>query len=109
MELDEPSLFDDDETLMRDALPTIDLDELRREKWLRAPYPADGRPFGDPAGATPFPTDSGRVEFASDRLEAIGQPRVPTFVAPRESLGGDAELRRASRSNCSRRNTTPAS
>jgi anaerobic selenocysteine-containing dehydrogenase len=92
MELDEPALYDDDETLMRDALPTIDLDELRREHWLRAPYPDDGRPFGDPDGATPFPTDSGTVEFASDRLEAIGQPRVPTFVAPRESLGGDDAL-----------------
>ncbi len=92
MQLDEPSLYDDDETMMRDALPTIDLDQLRREKWLRAPYPDDGRPFGDPDGATPFPTESGRVEFASDRLEAIGQPRVPTFVAPRESLGGDAAL-----------------
>ena len=92
MHLEEPSLHDDDETLMRDALPTIDLDELRREKWLRAPYPGDGRPFGDPDGATPFPTDSGRVEFASERLEAIGQPRLPTFTAPRESLGGDADL-----------------
>ncbi|MGA9278328.1 molybdopterin-containing oxidoreductase family protein [Ilumatobacter sp.] len=94
MELDEPSLYDDDETLMRQALPTIDLDELRRERWLRAPYPHDGRPYGDPDDTTPFPTDSGKVEFASDRLEALGQPRVPTFIAPRESLGGDAELRR---------------
>ena len=92
MHLDETSLYTDDETLMRDALPTIDLDELRREKWLRAPYPEDGRPFGDPAGSTPFPTESGRVEFASGRLEAIGQPRVPTFIAPRESLGGDIAL-----------------
>ncbi len=92
MQLDEPSLYDDDDTLMRDALPTIDLDELRCEQWLRAPYPSDGRPFGDPGGATPFPTASGTVEFASDRLEAIGQPRVPTFVAPRESLGGDSDL-----------------
>jgi len=93
LQLDEPSLYDDDETLMRDALPTIDLDELRAEKWLRAPYPADGRPFGDPTSTTPFPTPSGKVEFASDRLQAFGQPRVPTYVAPRESLGGDADLR----------------
>ncbi len=92
MELDEPSLYDDDETLLRAALPTIDLDELRRARWLRAPYPHDGRPFGDPSGATPFPTESGRVEFASSGLEAMGQPRVPTFVQPRESLGGDAEV-----------------
>lgn len=89
MHLDEPSLYDDDETLMRSALPTIDLDELRRERWIRAPYPADGRPFGDPAGSTPFRTASGRVEFASDALEALGQPRVPTYVQPAESIGGD--------------------
>jgi anaerobic selenocysteine-containing dehydrogenase len=92
MDLAEPSLFDDDETLMRQALPTIDIDELRREKWLRAPYPKDGRPFGDPGGATPFPTASGKVEFASDALEDLGLPRVPTFVAPTESLGGDGGL-----------------
>lgn len=82
-------LFDDDETLMRDALPTIDLDELRSAKWLRAPYPDDGRPYGDPDGATPFATASGRVEFASDQLEALGLPRVPTFVPPREGPHGE--------------------
>ena len=30
MGLTEPSLFDDDETLLRQALPDVDLDELRR-------------------------------------------------------------------------------
>ena len=92
MGLDEPALHDDDDTLMRVALPTIDVDELRSKKWIRAPYPDDGRPFGDPGGATPIPTDSGRVEFASDALEAMGHPRVPTFVQPVESLGGDPTL-----------------
>ncbi len=84
----EPCLFDDDETLLRDALPTVDLDELRRVGWVRAPYPDDGRPFGDGE----FETSSGRVELASDRLERMGQARVPTFVAPREGPGGDPEL-----------------
>lgn len=84
----EPSLFDDDETLLRASLPTVDLDELRRVGWVRAPYPDDGRPFGD----GDFDTASGRVEFASDRLEHMGQPRVPVFVAPREGPGGDASL-----------------
>ncbi|WP_040492939.1 molybdopterin-containing oxidoreductase family protein [Ilumatobacter nonamiensis] len=93
MDLDEPSLFDDDEVLMRAALPTIDLAELRRERWLRAPYPEDGRPYGDPAGATPFSTASGRVEFASAGLESIGQPRVPTFVAPSEGVGAAGDIR----------------
>ena len=84
----EPALFDDDETLLRDALPTIDLDELRRVGWVRVPYPDDGRPFGDGR----FDTPSGRVELASERLERMGQPRVPTFVAPRESPFGDGDL-----------------
>ena len=84
----EPCLFDDDDTLLRHALPTIDLDELRRVGWIRAPYPTDGRPFGD----GDFETPSGRVELASDRLERMGQPRVPAFVAPREGPDGDAEL-----------------
>lgn len=94
MGFDEPALFVDDETLMRDALPTLDLDRLRAERWIRADYPSDGRPFGDPDGTTPIPTASGRVEFASDALEALGHPRVPTFVQPSESLGGDPDRAR---------------
>jgi anaerobic selenocysteine-containing dehydrogenase len=84
----EPALFHDDETIMREALPTIDLDELREKQWLKAPYPDDGRPFGDGE----FDTPSGRVHLASDALEAIGQPRVPTYVPPREGPGGDPAL-----------------
>lgn len=92
MGLDEPALHASDTELLADALPTIDLDELRRERWLRAPYPEDGRPYGDPGGVTPFATPSGKVEFASDQLARLGQPRVPTFVPPTEGPGGDPEL-----------------
>jgi anaerobic selenocysteine-containing dehydrogenase len=88
MGLTEPSLFDDDETLLRQALPTVDLDALRRDGWLRVPFPEDGRPWHDGG----FPTPSGRIELASDRLEQIGQPRLPSFVAPREGPAGDAAL-----------------
>jgi len=84
----EPALFDDDETLIEQAFPSIDLDELRRVGWYRAPYPQDGRPFGDGI----FETASGRVELASDRLEEMGQPRVPVYVAPKEGPGGDPAL-----------------
>ncbi len=84
----EPSLFDDDDTLLRDALPTVDLDELRDRGWVRVPYPDDGRPFGDGE----FETESGRVEFVSRQLERMGQPRVPVYVPPRESATGDADL-----------------
>ena len=84
----EPALFDGDDDLIAQALPTLDLDELRRVGWTKAPYPEDGRPFGDGE----FDTASGRVEFASELLEKLGHPRVPTFVPARESPFGDADL-----------------
>ncbi len=88
MGLTEPSLFDDDETVLRAALPTVDLDALRREGWWKVPFPASGTPYADGG----FPTPSGKVEFASDRLEQLGQPRLPTFVPPREGpQGPDAD------------------
>ncbi len=67
----EPALFDDDLTAIRDSLPGIDLDELRRVGFLRVPYPDDGRPFGDGV----FPTASGRVEFVSDALAGAWDSR----------------------------------
>lgn len=85
----ETSLFDDDHTLLRDALPSIDLDELMRVGWVRVPYPDDGRPFGDGE----FDTPSGRAHLASDQLEHMGQPRVPVYVAPSEGPHGDLAAR----------------
>lgn len=86
--LTEPSLFDDDLTILRQALPTVDLDQLRRDGWQRVPFPDDGRPWADGG----FPTASGKVEFASTTLEQMGQPRLPTFVPPREGpQGPDAD------------------
>jgi len=81
----DPCLHDDDETLLRTALPTIDLDELRRVGWVRAPYPDDGRPFGDGQ----FDTPSGKVHLVSEQLERMGLPRVPVYVPPIEGPGGD--------------------
>jgi anaerobic selenocysteine-containing dehydrogenase len=84
MGLTEPSLFDDDLTILRESLPTVDLDALRRDGWMKVPYPEDGRPWAD----GDFPTESGKVEFVSTRLEAMGQPRLPAFVRPREGPQG---------------------
>ena len=53
-----------------------------RDGWLRVPYPEDGRPWAD----GDFPTASGKVELASDRLEEMGQPRVATYVPPARVL-----------------------
>jgi anaerobic selenocysteine-containing dehydrogenase len=84
MGLDEPSLHDDDLTVLGQALPTVDLDALRRDGWMRVPFPDDGTPWADGG----FPTSSGKVELASDRLEQMGQPRLPTFVPPGEGPQG---------------------
>ena len=84
MGLTEPSLFDEDLTMLRDTLVNVDLNELRAQHRVRVPYPEDGRPFG----GGEFATTSGRVEFVSERLEAMGQPRLPDFVAPQEGPGG---------------------
>jgi anaerobic selenocysteine-containing dehydrogenase len=90
MGLTEPALFDDDETVIQQALGhKVDLAELRRVGWVKVPYPDDGRPWG--AGV--FPTPSGRIELVSTQLPRLGHPALPTFVAPREGPAGDPELR----------------
>jgi anaerobic selenocysteine-containing dehydrogenase len=85
----EPALFDDDATALAAALPGVDLDELRTVGFLRTTaYPADGLPYADGR----FPTPSGKVELLSATLGRMGQPVLPTFVAPRESPLGDPQL-----------------
>jgi anaerobic selenocysteine-containing dehydrogenase len=84
----EPALFDDDMTVLRDALPAVDLELLRKQGFLRVPYPDDGLPFGDGV----FPTASGKVELFSERLARSGQPALPTFTPARESPAGDPLL-----------------
>ncbi len=84
-----PHLHDDDMTVLRDAMPTVDVEALRRDGWVKAgAYPADGRPFADGV----FPTASGKVELMSELLGALGQPALPTFAPARESHAGDPEL-----------------
>ena len=84
MGLTEPALFHDDLTVLRDALPTIDIDALRRDGWVKVPFPDSGTPWAEGG----FPTPSGKVEFASASLEQMGQPRLPIYVAPTEGPGG---------------------
>jgi anaerobic selenocysteine-containing dehydrogenase len=85
----EPALFDDDAAALSQAMHSVDLDELRTTGFLRTTeYPSDGRPFGDGR----FPTASGKVELRSAGLARLGQPALPTFVAPRESPAGDPLL-----------------
>lgn len=84
MGLSEPSLFDDDMAVLRDSLPTVDVDALRCDGWMKVPFPESGTPWANGG----FPTESGKVEFVSNRLETMGQPRLPTFVPPVEGPRG---------------------
>ena len=79
----EADLFDDDMTAIRDSMPDVDVDELRRVGWLRVPYPDDGRPFGD--GVFPWPVE-GRIRQCSIDV-AMGQPALPATVPPLEGPG----------------------
>lgn len=85
---DDPAMVADDETLLAEALPDIDLATLRDDGWVKVPYPDDGRPFGEGV----FPTRSGRVELLNVRMAAMGQPVLPDYRPAREGPGGDQAL-----------------
>lgn len=95
MELDEPSLRDDDLTLIRQSLQSksakfdgITLDALLERGWMRLNVPTPYLPFANGEFLTP----SGKCEFYSERLRAMGLDPVPTYIAPYESPERDAAL-----------------
>lgn len=103
MGLDAPCLRDSDEQIARAALrwddPRLahaDFETVCREGWARieeggAPGrddPAQRAAFSDGG----FPTPSGKVEFFSARLQAMGLDPVPDWIAPRESAEFDPAL-----------------
>jgi anaerobic selenocysteine-containing dehydrogenase len=70
MGLSEPSLYDSDEELARQALSTVDgvtLEQLRASGHARLPVRSPFLPFADG-----FPTPSGKLEFYSERAAADG-------------------------------------
>lgn len=88
MGFDEPCFSDDDETLCRAAFASeaVDFDELQAHgfatlKLPDAPY-AEGN----------FPTPSGRCEFFSQRLAAMGQDGLPDHVPNYEPAGSSREF-----------------
>jgi anaerobic selenocysteine-containing dehydrogenase len=90
MGLDEPSLQDDDLTLIRQALwedgeaPAkvrgVTFDRLLEEGWVRLNVPRPYLPFADGG----FPTPSGKCELWSERLRAMGLDPLPTYIPPYE-------------------------
>ena len=76
MGLDEPLLYEDDETLARTLLGDADFERLWRDGWTRLDYPTPFVPFTDG-----FPTPSGKLEFHSERAAADGHDPLPGYVA----------------------------
>ena len=87
MGLEEPSLRDDDLTIIRQALDSpspnlkgVTLEALMERGWMRLNVPKPYLPFAGGAFLTP----SGKCEFYSARMEQMGLDPLPAFTAPYE-------------------------
>ena len=85
MELEEPSLYDDDETLARTLLGDADFERLYERGWMRLDYHTPYVPFTEG-----FPTPSGKLEFYSAIAEEDGHDPLPGYVAPVRAETDDA-------------------
>jgi anaerobic selenocysteine-containing dehydrogenase len=95
MGLDHPALKEDDITVIKGALDTnaermkgVTFDALMQQGWVRLNLPRPYVPFAEGN----FPTPSGKCEFYSERLKAMGMDPVPTYTPPYESLESSPEL-----------------
>jgi anaerobic selenocysteine-containing dehydrogenase len=95
MRLDHPVMRDDDQTLIRQALDGggrnldgVTFEALRERGWMRLALPRPYVPFAEGGFLTP----SGRCEFVSERLAAMGLDPLPTYTPPYESPERAPEL-----------------
>jgi anaerobic selenocysteine-containing dehydrogenase len=95
MGLADPSLRDDDLTLIRQALTTqsaklegVTFEALLERGWVRLNVPRPYTPFADGG----FPTPSGKCEFYSARLAEMGLDPLPTYTPPYECVEEAPEL-----------------
>jgi anaerobic selenocysteine-containing dehydrogenase len=86
--MDHPALRDDDQALIAQALDTgadimkgVTLDALMEHGWVRLNVPRPYLPYAEGNFATP----SGKCEFYSARMAAMGVDPVPTYTPPQES------------------------
>jgi anaerobic selenocysteine-containing dehydrogenase len=95
MGLTDSCFSDSDETIIRQALAStnaklegVTLEKLAERGWLRLNVPTPYLPFADGGFVTP----SGKCEFYSERMKAMGLDPVPTFIPPYESPERDPAL-----------------
>ena len=87
MGMDHPAMRDDDLTLIRQALDSqhekmkgVTFDALMERGWVRLNVPLPYLPYAD----GDFPTPSGKCEFYSERMKAMGLDPLPAFTPPYE-------------------------
>ena len=95
MGMTDPALRDDDLTLIRQALSSqspklegVTLDTLLEHGWTRLNVPTPFLPYA----TGNFPTPSGKCEFHSERMVALGFDPLPTYIPPYESRERDPAL-----------------
>ncbi|HJQ19728.1 MAG TPA: molybdopterin oxidoreductase family protein [Gemmatimonadaceae bacterium] len=95
MGLTDPSLRDDDLTIIRQAIPAdhpkfrgISVEQLMDKGWVRLSVPTPYLPFANGEFLTP----SGKCEFYSERMKAMGLDPLPDFTPPYESPERDPAL-----------------
>ena len=93
MGLDEPALFESDETVAQAAfrwqdktLEGVDWETLKKVGWAKLNLP--DAPFAEGG----FRTPSGKCEFYSERLAQQGLDPLPDYLPPYESADGAPEL-----------------
>jgi anaerobic selenocysteine-containing dehydrogenase len=96
MGLNEPALYDSDEMMARQilagghpSLNGITLEALRACGSIRLNYPDPFVPF-----ATAFSTDSGKLEFVSDRMAQAGLDPIAGYTPAHENSQRDTALAR---------------
>jgi anaerobic selenocysteine-containing dehydrogenase len=96
LDLDEPALYDSDETIANQLLdsqhPSLDgitLEKLKANGSMRLNYPNPFVPFADV-----FPTPSGKLEFASDRMAQAGLDPIAGYTPTHETSQRDTTLSR---------------
>jgi anaerobic selenocysteine-containing dehydrogenase len=84
MGFDDPEFDIDDETLIRAALPTVDVDLLAQQGFLRIDGTEGVLPYADGGFGTP----DGRAALYSQALADSGHDPLPAYVPAREGPGG---------------------
>ena len=96
MGFDDPCFSETDDQLAAQAFkcegPTAGFDwhRLKQSGWQRLDVPEKYAPFADGGFATP----SGRCEFYSEQVAALGLDPVPAYIAPYEAPDGGVLARR---------------